>query len=103
MIVFPIFSLWQLVDRYSRQVVRTMGVAEFMGMRRAHIRPGRVGLGRPKWHSTSDPDIRPGEKKIYRMFIAMNRFRVAKGSEAAFEQVWLSRDSHLDTVPGFAR
>jgi heme-degrading monooxygenase HmoA len=35
------------------------------------------------------------------MFIAMNRFRVAKGSEAAFEQVWLSRDSHLDKVPGF--
>jgi len=27
------------------------------------------------------------------MFIAMNRFRVAKGSEAAFEQVWMSRDS----------
>jgi heme-degrading monooxygenase HmoA len=35
------------------------------------------------------------------MFIAMNRFRVAKWSEAAFEQVWLSRDSHLDKVPGF--
>jgi heme-degrading monooxygenase HmoA len=35
------------------------------------------------------------------MFIAMNRFRVAKGSEAAFEHVWLSRDSHLDKVPGF--
>ncbi len=35
------------------------------------------------------------------MFIAMNRFRVAKGSETAFEQVWLSRDSHLDKVPGF--
>jgi heme-degrading monooxygenase HmoA len=35
------------------------------------------------------------------MFIAMNRFRVAKGSEAAFEQVWLSRDSYLDKVPGF--
>jgi heme-degrading monooxygenase HmoA len=35
------------------------------------------------------------------MFIAMNRFRVAKGSEAAFENVWLSRDSHLDKVPGF--
>ena len=28
------------------------------------------------------------------MFIAMNRFRVAKGSEAAFEHVWMSRDSH---------
>ena len=35
------------------------------------------------------------------MFIAMNRFRVATGSEADFEQVWLSRDSHLDKVPGF--
>ena len=35
------------------------------------------------------------------MFIAMNRFRVAKGSEMAFEQVWISRDSHLDKVPGF--
>src|ERR1700691_557600 len=35
------------------------------------------------------------------MFIAMNRFRVAKSSEADFEQVWLSRDSHLDKVPGF--
>jgi heme-degrading monooxygenase HmoA len=35
------------------------------------------------------------------MFIAMNRFRVARGSEAAFENVWLSRDSHLDNVPGF--
>ena len=35
------------------------------------------------------------------MFIAMNRFRVAKGSEAAFEEVWASRDSYLDQVPGF--
>jgi len=35
------------------------------------------------------------------MFIAMNRFRVAKGSEADFEHVWISRDSHLDKVPGF--
>ena len=35
------------------------------------------------------------------MFIAMNRFRVKKGSEDAFEQVWLQRDSHLEKVPGF--
>ena len=35
------------------------------------------------------------------MFIAMNRFRVAKGSEADFEQLWLSRYSHLEKVPGF--
>jgi heme-degrading monooxygenase HmoA len=35
------------------------------------------------------------------MFIAMNRFRVTRGSEAAFEDVWQSRDTYLDTVPGF--
>ena len=35
------------------------------------------------------------------MFIAMNRFRIARGSEEAFEQVWLNRDSQLNTVPGF--
>ena len=35
------------------------------------------------------------------MFIAMNRFKVIKGSEAAFENVWLSRDTHLNKVPGF--
>ncbi|WP_174278871.1 antibiotic biosynthesis monooxygenase family protein [Sphingomonas bacterium] len=35
------------------------------------------------------------------MFIAMNRFQVIPGGEEAFEQVWLSRDSHLADVPGF--
>jgi heme-degrading monooxygenase HmoA len=35
------------------------------------------------------------------MFIAMNRFRVKKGSEDAFEKVWLGRESYLDRVPGF--
>jgi heme-degrading monooxygenase HmoA len=35
------------------------------------------------------------------MFIAMNRFRVSRGSEEAFEKVWLSRDTHLEKVPGF--
>ncbi|HEY3599374.1 MAG TPA: antibiotic biosynthesis monooxygenase [Paraburkholderia sp.] len=35
------------------------------------------------------------------MYIAMNRFKVALGSEAAFEQVWSSRDSHLQGLPGF--
>src|SRR5215831_15988359 len=39
-----------------------------------------------------------GEAKV---FIAMNRFRVKKGSEQAFESVWLSRDSQLTMVPGF--
>lgn len=35
------------------------------------------------------------------MFIAMNRFSVALGAEGEFEQVWLTRDGHLKTVPGF--
>lgn len=35
------------------------------------------------------------------MFIAMNRFQVIRGEEDAFEQVWLSRDTHLADVPGF--
>ncbi len=35
------------------------------------------------------------------MFIAMNRFRVTPGREADFEELWLSRDSHLKGVPGF--
>jgi heme-degrading monooxygenase HmoA len=35
------------------------------------------------------------------MFIAMNRFKVMPGSEAAFEEVWTGRDSQLPGVPGF--
>jgi heme-degrading monooxygenase HmoA len=35
------------------------------------------------------------------MFIAMNRFRVKRGSEEEFERVWLNRDSQLHKVPGF--
>ena len=35
------------------------------------------------------------------MYIAMNRFRIAKGSEQVFEELWRSRESYLDEVPGF--
>ena len=35
------------------------------------------------------------------MFIAMNRFRIAPGSEAAFEEMWRNRDSRLKEVDGF--
>jgi heme-degrading monooxygenase HmoA len=35
------------------------------------------------------------------MFIAMNRFRVKKGSEADFEAVWLGREVRLADEPGF--
>lgn len=35
------------------------------------------------------------------MYIAMNRFRVKKGSEEAFEKVWLTRETYLDRMPGF--
>lgn len=34
-------------------------------------------------------------------FIAMNRFRIAPGREADFEEMWRSRESYLDEVPGF--
>jgi heme-degrading monooxygenase HmoA len=35
------------------------------------------------------------------MFIAMNRFRIAKGRGGDFEEIWRKRDSQLDEVPGF--
>jgi heme-degrading monooxygenase HmoA len=35
------------------------------------------------------------------MFIAMNRFKIASGSEEEFISVWKNRETHLDTVPGF--
>jgi heme-degrading monooxygenase HmoA len=35
------------------------------------------------------------------MFIAMNRFKVAPDQTASFEAMWLSREVHLHTVPGF--
>ena len=37
------------------------------------------------------------------MYIAMNRFKISLGSEAAFEKVWRDRDSHLLNVPGFKK
>jgi len=37
------------------------------------------------------------------MFIAMNRFQVLRGKEAEFEAVWLSRETHLEAVPGFLK
>jgi heme-degrading monooxygenase HmoA len=37
----------------------------------------------------------------YPMFIAMNRFKVLRGAEHDFEQVWISRDTHLQGGPGF--
>lgn len=35
------------------------------------------------------------------MFIAMNRFTVRPENAAAFEDLWLTRDSHLKQVDGF--
>ena len=35
------------------------------------------------------------------MFIAMNRFRIARGQEDAFEEMWRTRDSRLAEVPEF--
>lgn len=35
------------------------------------------------------------------MYIAMNRFKVQKGSEEAFENIWKNRDSSLAEMQGF--
>jgi len=35
------------------------------------------------------------------MYIAMNRFKVLKDEQKAFENVWLTRDSRLSEVKGF--
>jgi heme-degrading monooxygenase HmoA len=35
------------------------------------------------------------------MFIAMNRFKVVKGAEEEFEDLWLKRDTHLKDTVGF--
>lgn len=35
------------------------------------------------------------------MYLTMNRFKVRKDHAKAFEEVWLNRDSHLKSVPGF--
>lgn len=35
------------------------------------------------------------------MYIAMNRFRITPGTEAAFEEMWRQRDSRLRQVDGF--
>ena len=35
------------------------------------------------------------------MFIAMNQFQVDPDRAAEFETVWRTRESHLDSVPGF--
>ena len=40
-------------------------------------------------------------KEIFKMFIAMNRFQVKIGSEAAFETVWRTRESYLSSMAGF--
>ena len=38
------------------------------------------------------------ENKIY---IAMNRFKIAPGRETDFETIWKDRDTKLAKVPGF--
>lgn len=35
------------------------------------------------------------------MFVAMNRFKVVKGHELAFEDVWKGRDTKLGEMKGF--
>jgi heme-degrading monooxygenase HmoA len=43
----------------------------------------------------------PRKEKEISMYIAMNRFKVAKGKEADFETVWRSRKRYLHELDGF--
>jgi heme-degrading monooxygenase HmoA len=43
----------------------------------------------------------PQEKEVA-VYVAMNRFKVRKGEEQAFEEVWRSRESRLREMAGFA-
>ena len=35
------------------------------------------------------------------MYLAMNRFKIVRGREYEFEQIWKNRETFLDKVPGF--
>lgn len=37
------------------------------------------------------------------MFIAMNRFKITKGREEDFVEIWRNRDTFLQEVPGFKK
>ena len=37
------------------------------------------------------------------MYIAMNRFKIISGKEETFEEIWKSRDTYLENVPGFKK
>jgi heme-degrading monooxygenase HmoA len=37
------------------------------------------------------------------VFIAMNNFKVAAGKEQDFENIWKTRETYLNGVPGFVR
>ena len=36
-------------------------------------------------------------------YIAMNRFRIVKGHEQDFEDIWKTRTTYLEEVPGFLK
>ena len=45
-------------------------------------------------------------KRVYfimKNYIAMNRFKIAIGREADFENIWENRETYLDDVDGFQK
>ena len=59
---------------------------------------GAFGAGRTTKRLIGSPKI-----GAWILFIAMNRFRIADGREAVFEELWRKRDSRLEEVPGFEK
>ena len=36
-------------------------------------------------------------------YIAMNRFKIVKGQESEFEEIWETRNTYLENEPGFIK
>src|SRR5437867_4018712 len=60
------------------------------GNRRFGVVPGFT-----MWHSEN---IHLQNREVF-VFIAMNRFRIARGRESDFEGIWRNRNSYLKEVP----
>jgi len=58
-------------------------------------------LSAPGCGALSFADVEHSQSIGEAVFIAMNRFKVVPGSQADFEQVWTTRDTHLRDVPVF--
>src|SRR5690606_24215460 len=83
---------------------RTIPAAYPRRLRRPPLHPAtscRSGRRPPRRLPPSVKPVQVEPSKGQPMYIAMNRFKVVKGSEEAFENVWKTRDRRLNEMKGF--